>query len=382
MNFPGKLVQKKGQMVNDDSLELFRRILVKNIQPYIGKNDPEKSPAIAAGLVTQNGDVTVALGHSDINNNKEPDGETLFAIGSISKVFTGLILAQAVSDGDLVLSEKANNLLGENIQIDEHITLKHLVSHFSGLPNFPDNIARSNRMPVNQQTSKLMPAKNYSQVNLEKCLQNNNCSSQTQPGEKYLYSNLGIGVLSIALQNNYEYQDFNSLCQAKITKVLGMQKTSTNSPGFLHKHSRNLAKGYQYQSSSNSLISVPFSSMGILAGSGELISNVNDMATFLKLLTDLSNTNLKKGARELEQELGGTDIDGLTTAYAHKIRLAQDGGKIHFKTGLTAGYSAVLIWRDNPKVGVILLSNKGRFRPLLAISNRVMGIITQQLLNN
>ncbi|WP_175530228.1 serine hydrolase domain-containing protein [Desulfobacula phenolica] len=353
-------------------------MIIQNIKPYIGQGSAEKSPAIAVGLVTRHGEVVVALGNRDIFTHKPPDGNTLFGIGSVSKLFTGLILANAVANKELSLSDKANDWLEEQIHIDDRITLQQLVSHFSGLPNFPDNIMEQTDRSWNRETAMLMPAKDYSRKHLKNCLTKKLCCPRHVPGKKYLYSNMGIGLLSIVLQNRYGFNDFNTLNQEKITHVLSMKKTATNIPSFIKQNKANLAQGYQYIPEYHRLKPVPFSNMGVLAGAGELISCVNDMNLLLNALTGLSKSPLGNAAKELKKELGGSNQPSVSTAYAHKVRSARDGGKIHFKTGYTAGYSAIVIWRDMPKIGLVVLSNRGKF-PTVPLSQRLMGRVTQLL---
>ncbi len=375
---PDRRYLKSLKGLQHEPSELFRRIIISHIKPHIG-NGAENSPAIAVGLVTGQGDVVVGLGSREIDKKLPPDGDTLFGIGSITKLLTGLILAQAIDNGDMSLSTKANKWLDKKVQIDDRITLTHLVTHSSGLPNFPENIAKRDNFSEDPETSKFMPAKNYSKTDLGNCLKNKNCRPQKPPGEHYLYSNLGIGLLSIALQNRYGFSDFNRLNQAKITQVLYMENTSTDIPSFLEKHKDNIAQGYQYLADSHSLKPVPFTDMGILAGSGGLISSVNDMNKFLRMITGLSHGSLERAAKQFQIELGDSDKPGLKIGYAHKIQRSSDGGNIHSKAGNTAGYSAIVLWRDNPKVGLIILANRGKFRQVSSISNKLLEAITHQI---
>ena len=128
------------QRSNKQAQALFRRIITNHMKIFVDTSGAKGSPAIVVGLVTQMADVVEGFGSRELNKNLPPDGDTLFGIGSISKVFTGLMLAKAVTDGDVCLSARANEWLDDTIQINDCITLKHLVTHFSGLPNFPDNI--------------------------------------------------------------------------------------------------------------------------------------------------------------------------------------------------------------------------------------------------
>ena len=364
------------QRSNKQAQALFRRIITNHMKIFVDTSGAKGSPAIVVGLVTQMADVVEGFGSRELNKNLPPDGDTLFGIGSISKVFTGLMLAKAVTDGDVCLSARANEWLDDTIQINDCITLKHLVTHFSGLPNFPDNVTTRDNGVKAMDTNELMPAKDYSKANLAKFLKANRCRPQNPPERRYLYSNLGIGLLSLALQNRYGFSDFNSMNQALITKVLKMDSTATNMPSFLEKYKTNLAQGYTARY--KVLQPLPFSDMGILAGSGELISNVNDMNKLLKSLTGLSPGPLAAAVEESKRELAEAQ-EGTKIAYAQEIRRASDGGKIHFKTGLTAGFTAIMYWRDNPKIGMIILANRGKFRPLMFVSTRLFEVITRQL---
>ncbi|MCP4263335.1 MAG: beta-lactamase family protein [Planctomycetes bacterium] len=370
-----KDLRKVDPRSNEQSLKLFRSIIISHIKNNIGNRGAENSPAIVAGLVTGKGDVVVGLGSREIYKNLPPDGDTLFGICSVSKVFTGLMLAKAVTNGDISLSDKANKWLEDTIQINDGITLKHLISHFSGLPNFPENINKRVNDSEDPEISKLMPCKNYSKTDLENSLKNKNSRPLKLPRDRYLYSNLGIGILSIALENRYGFNDFNSMNQALITNVLNMDNTSTNIPSFLEKHKTNLAQGYA--ASIKGLQAVPFSDMGILAGSGELISNANDMNKLLKSLTGLLPGSLDAAVKESKRKLA--KIQKMKSiGYALDIRPASDGGNIYYKTGSCAGFTAIMLWRDKPKIGLIMLANRGKFR-LLPISKRLLEAITHQL---
>lgn len=374
-----KLAQKPtpdGPQLKERRVDVLRQIVINHIKEHVG-SEGEKSPAMAVGVVTELDDVAVGLGTRELDKHLPPDGDTLFGLGSITKLFTGVILAQAVAKGDVSLSAKANEWLNGSLRIDDRITLKHLVTHRSGLPNLPENVARRDDME-DHETLELMPAKGYSYEDLASCLQQSHCQPETIPGEHYAYSNLGAGLLSIALQKRYGLDDFNSLNRAKITQPLNMENTSTMIPAFLEKHQDDIAQGY-VPAGPRSLKPVDFSGMGILAGVGELISCVHDMNKFLRMITGLSAGALEKAAQEAQRQLGETDQPGLGTAYGHNTRQTRDGRTVHFKAGVTAGYSALIMWQDDPKVGIIILANRGRFRQLMPISKHMLETISQVL---
>jgi CubicO group peptidase (beta-lactamase class C family) len=357
----------------------YRRILIKKLRQHVGVQSEHKAPGIAVGLVTEQGDLAFGLGQREIDKRLGVDLDTLFGIGSVSKLFVGMALAKGIVDGNLNYTTKANNWLDESLQIDSRITLGHLVTHRSGLPNFPHNIYTRRNTPKDRALRQVMPAKDYSKANLASCLKHNDCLTSTPPGSSYEYSNLGVGLLSIALQNCYGYQDSNELTKKLITERLNMGRTTMNEPDFLDRYRGDLAQGYRYEESTSELVSVPLSDMGVLAGSGELVSTINDMNRFLKVLTGLETGVMKRVAEEMNRPLEATNRDEVKIGYAHQIRCSPNGLEIHWKSGITAGSTAIILWLTEPKVGLVVLSNRGRLNALEDTCKRLISLIAHQL---
>jgi CubicO group peptidase (beta-lactamase class C family) len=361
------------------SLEHCRLILLENLQQYVGVDGEDKAPGIAVGLVTEQGDLAFGLGQREIGDYLSVDSDTMFGIGSVSKLFVGMVLAEAVVDGELNCTTMANDWLDSFLQIDSRITLGHLVTHHSGLPNFPGNIYTRPNAPEDPVLRQLMPAKDYNKANLAGCLIQNECLPSTPPGSQYGYSDLGIGILSIALENRYGYQSAGELIQTIITERLNMGRTTMNEPDFLARYQDDLTQGYLYQESTAEFDPVPLSDMGILAGSCELISSVNDMNSFLKVLTGLESGALERAAEEMNRSLEVMSQGQVMVGYAHEIMRRPDGSKIHWKGGGTAGYTAMVLWQTEPKAGLVILSNRGQMEALKATVKRLFNQIARQL---
>ena len=73
------------------------------------------------------------------------DGRTLFEVGSITKVFTGILLAEMVERGEVRLDDPVQGLLPKDVTVParngKRIRLVDLATHSSGLPRMPDNFA-------------------------------------------------------------------------------------------------------------------------------------------------------------------------------------------------------------------------------------------------
>lgn len=147
---PVDIPQSISQQIEDRVLRPFGR------QSYIdvtGKADGATTPGMVIGVLTKDFTGVRAFGTKVINTNQPPDGNTFYGIGSVTKAFTGLILADEVSRGNLSLNQSAVELIQEPLRtffsnVSGDLTLGRLVTHSSGLPSMPANLsalARVNR---------------------------------------------------------------------------------------------------------------------------------------------------------------------------------------------------------------------------------------------
>ena len=106
-------------------------------------DEDRQSVGVVAGVTSAEGRFVVGYGHLSADDPTRPDGDTVFEIGSITKVFTSTVLADLVSRGELGLEVPVQSLLGDEVRMPARngadITLGHLATHSSGLPRLPDN---------------------------------------------------------------------------------------------------------------------------------------------------------------------------------------------------------------------------------------------------
>ena len=120
----------------------------------------------------------------------------MFEIGSITKVFTGLMLAQMIEQGSVRPETPVRELLPKDTVAKPkgaEITLLDLVTQHSGLPRLPDNMKPAD--PNN-------PYADYRAENLYQFLGKHGVAKPDKPA--FLYSNLGMGLLGQALANRAE----------------------------------------------------------------------------------------------------------------------------------------------------------------------------------
>src|SRR5580693_8598518 len=116
----------------------IREILVKRIDRQ------KQAVGIVVGVIEPHGRRVVAYGKLANGDPRTLDGDTIFEIGSITKVFTSLVLADMVSRKEVSLDDPADRYLPEHVRMPERsgqpITLLDLATHSSGLPTVPSNL--------------------------------------------------------------------------------------------------------------------------------------------------------------------------------------------------------------------------------------------------
>ncbi len=151
------------------------------VQPYI---DGEFFNAVSIGVVQGDKSWTRHFGTLSKEANQKPSDSTIYEIGSMSKVFTGILLAHAVESGRVQLDQPIgtlmNNLPAANKEVGDSILLRHLATHSSGLPRLPDNMKPAD--PTN-------PYADYDRKLLTEFM--SRVKPQAKPGEPSGYSKPG-----------------------------------------------------------------------------------------------------------------------------------------------------------------------------------------------
>jgi serine-type D-Ala-D-Ala carboxypeptidase/endopeptidase len=190
------------------------------LQERVG-NDREKI-GIVAVVSDRAGSRLVAYGSPGTADNRKLDGDTVFEIGSITKVLTALILADMVERGEVAMTDPVANYLPASVKVPEFqgkpITLLDLATYTSGLPNMPDNFALSPRDP----NFWINPFADYTVDRLYAFLSGH--ALQYEPGTHYEYANLGFGLLGHALARRAG-KSYEALLVERICGPLGLRST-------------------------------------------------------------------------------------------------------------------------------------------------------------
>ncbi len=292
-----------------------------------------------------------AAGHPSPREGLPPE-HLIFEIGSITKVFTSLLLAEAVNEGKAKLTDPIGKFLPPDVTLKPGtaaITLEQLATHTSGLPALPTNFH-----PANQND----PYADYTVGQLYDFLRE---YQPEQPApQPASYSNVGVGLLGHLLERIYG-QPYAELVAARITGPLGLKDTVIDlSPA----QADRLAPPHSGSFAMN-LWRIP-----TLAGAGALRSTAADLARFAQALLQPKDPALAAAwelARQPRAAYGAKGHIGLNILIAER-----NGVTVYNHSGGTGGSRSYLELVPELHRATVLLLNNDTVEParLVALVRR------------
>jgi CubicO group peptidase (beta-lactamase class C family) len=295
---------------------------------------------IVVGLIDAHGRRFISEGSFDQVDDRPVGADTLFEMGSVTKVFTATLLTNAVERGEVKLSDPVAKFLPAGVKVPERdgkqITLQDLAMHMSGLPRMPTNFAPKD--PDN-------PYVDYTDKELFAFL-----SGYTLPrdiGSKWEYSNLGVGLLGEALARRAG-MSYEALLQTRILDPLGMTSsgitlTPEEQTRFAIGHDAYMRRTAHWD-------------LAALAGAGALRSDADDMLTFLGANIGLTKTPLKSAMDATVAVKRVSNMPNNEQALGWDVRHSPYGDII-WHNGGTGGFRTFIGFNPIAKVGIVVLTN-------------------------
>jgi serine-type D-Ala-D-Ala carboxypeptidase/endopeptidase len=295
---------------------------------------------IVVGIVDANGRRIVSYGSLARNDTRKLDGNTVFEIGSMTKVFTSLVLMDMVRRGEVALTDPISKYLPETVKVPERngrkITLADLSTQSSGLPRLPTNLT-----PKDENN----PYADYTVQQMYDFIAGYKLTRDI--GSQYEYSNLGVGLLGhvLTLRAGMSYE---ALVRSRVCDPLGLKDTRVT---LIPEMKARLAIGHN-----GALAPVANWDIPTLAGAGALRSTTNDMLTFLAANLGFVKTPLAQDMADevsVRRSAGAPDME---IAYAWHIQ-TKDGNSIIWHNGGTGGYRTYMGYDPKARLGVVVLAN-------------------------
>jgi len=305
--------------------------------------DAGRNAGIVVGTVEPDGSSVIGAYGNPGPGAFPLDGDSVFEIGSITKVFTVTLLADMVDRGELSLDDPVQKYLPAGVTVPQRngrqITLVDLATHTSGLPRLPTNMQP--RDPMN-------PYADYTAERLYSFL--NGAQLTRDIGSTHEYSNLGVGLLGHALVRRAG-RSYEALVAERILKPLGMAHTGVALTPWMKAH---LALGHDAEGNVVSNWDI-----GVLEGAGALRSTVNDMLRFARGNLDTSQNRLARILRQTHQARVPTGRSDTSMALGWLIRHV-DGHAIVWHNGGTGGYRTWIGFDETRRIAAVVLTNSSQ----------------------
>jgi D-alanyl-D-alanine-carboxypeptidase/D-alanyl-D-alanine-endopeptidase len=286
-----------------------------------------KRVGLSLGFTKDDKSFTYNYGETSPGLGSIPSDKSVYEIGSITKTFTGLLVANAVVEGRLKLTDDIRKYLPKefvNLQYPDGGAVKviYLLAHVSKLPkSFPE----SNKLNIEQDF-----IENFQAIKLD-----------TLKEYKYSYSNIGYQLLGYMLEKIY-HMSYQDLVQKFIANPLKMKQTYVS-----FKDSSQILKGYNKNKEEALTTPLPF------PAAGSLRSNVSDMLKYLKYQLDAKDEITK-----LTHRITSGDIDKEAHAIQWSVGKLWNWDYYLTTDGGTSGFRSFCILYPDYKTGFIILSNQ------------------------
>jgi serine-type D-Ala-D-Ala carboxypeptidase/endopeptidase len=299
-----------------------------------------RAAGIVLGLVEADGSSRI-LYAGTAGPGRTLGGESIFEIGSITKVFTGVLLADMARRDLVSLNDPVARHLPSEVTVpargEWQITLEHLSSQTSGLPRLPDNLR-----PADVRN----PYADYTTTQLYEFLAG--YALPRDPGEQFEYSNLGVGLLghALALRAGTSYE---ALLRERVLQPLRMEDT-----GITLSLAARTRVAAPHEAGGDT---VPLWDLPTLAGAGALRSTTDDMLKFAEAALRGSGP-VPDAIRDAMRPRAAAGTPAMSIGLGW-IRLATDGATIVWHNGGTGGSRSFLGVVPAAGTAVVLLTNSG-----------------------
>ena len=316
----------------------IRQLLSERVKAIAGQSD---DIGMVVGIVGPHERRVISYGHSSRGNAKSLNGDSLFEIGSVGKVFTALLLSDMAERGEVSLLNPAAKYLAPGTKLPEHnghqISLADLATHTSGLPFMPDTY------PVVGDPHEFGPKDVYSFLARYEL--------KRDPGSDWEYSNLDYWLLGEVMAHRTGLS-FDQLLKKRIFEPLRMNSTVVEVPDTLKAR---LAQGH----GASLRPALPFYGLSVYstlgAAAGGVYSSVEDLLTFLSAALGLEPSPLKLSMDNMLKTQ--RPIDGSQQALGW-VAEGVGSAKFFSHDGGTWGYASAVVWDPAAKRGIVVLANQ------------------------
>jgi serine-type D-Ala-D-Ala carboxypeptidase/endopeptidase len=327
------------------------------IQVFLGKNFRDGDAGMVIGILDKQKSKVFGAGKPDNGTEQEMDGDTIFEIGSVTKVFTSLLAFDMERRGEAKLDDPVSKFLPNHVKAPAYkgkeITLRNLAAQDSGLPWAPGNLT--------DRDLKELSRKALGEVNNAYTVEKlyvflSGYTLTTPPGTRFEYSSVGMALLGHVMElktsETYETLLVNRICRPLKMESTRIKLTATQKG--------RLARGHYIDGS-------PAENLNLqaMASAGALLSTANDLLKFLSANLGFTLTELSPLMEEMQvvRHSGAPRFGNTAMPWVDDGMYHPPGSELLGHGGGGFGYLAFIGFDKKKRRGVVVLSNQMRVNP-------------------
>jgi CubicO group peptidase (beta-lactamase class C family) len=287
-------------------------------------------------------------GMANVETGERVTPETNYRLASVTKQFTATAVLILADRGQLSVDDPVARYLPELAHAAPTVTLRHLLTHTSGLPEYETLLPKGDTRQVADRDVLALLAQQ---------------TLQLSPGTRYRYNNTGYALLAMVVErvSKLPYAEF---LRRNIFQPLGMTTTAACEADTAIPH-----RAYGYSGTADQFWRADQSRTSNVLGDGGIYSSTHDLARWIGAL-DHSTLLAPDRLAEATSALVATNDPNISYGFGWRIS-QQRGEKLVFHTGLTSGFKNALLWVPSRKLAVVVLTNRRQGQPL-EVAKRVL----------
>lgn len=303
----------------------------------------EKNKAMGMVEIARNGSVEYgkAIGYARLGERKQPwTAETRFRIGSVTKMFTAVIVFQLVEEKKLALTQTLDRFV-PRIANAERITIEQMLSHRSGIHDVFEDSGFRKAGPISREELIEAIAKG---------------APDFEPGAKTAYSNAGYVLLATVIEN-VTGKSYAEVVEQRVCSKIGLKNT------YLGTGNGDAAESVSYRFSRD-WEEQPGTHLSVAVGAGALISTPGDLLAFVQALFE-------------GRLVSRTSLDQMTTNEMGIEAFSRDGRTSYGHTGGIENFGSWVEYQPQEKLAVVYATN-AKVYPVSDIMKGVFSILAGQ----
>ncbi|MEX2122980.1 MAG: serine hydrolase domain-containing protein [Woeseia sp.] len=298
-------------------------------------------PGVAVMVIHDGAIVHAAgYGYADLDNRIPIDPDSAFRLASVSKQFTAMAIMVLAESGALAYDDPVSRYLPQ-LSPYEGVTIRHLMTHTGGLPEYYEVIDTASGMPTNADALALLGEM---------------AASDFGPGERYEYSNPGYDMLA-PLVEAASGTDFASFMRERVFLPAGMQHS------LIYDHTRPVVprRAFGYEPNGDGYSLFDDDPLNHIVGSGGVYSTLKDFFRWDQALY----TEILVSRAALDEAFKPALLNnGEATDYGFGWRLDEYDGRRRVRHGGSwIGFRTHYARYPEDRLSIVILSNRADFRP-------------------